>query len=81
MGPKGYAPRQLFLPAASAIPGITDGNIATDSMISDSRAVHEIFNRARAKLMVPCSPKKNKAIGLHLITLFRLILSIDINCY
>ena len=33
---KGFAPRQLFLPAARAIPGITDGNIASDSMICDS---------------------------------------------
>ena len=42
---KGYAPRQLFLPSASAIPGITDGNVAKDSMISDSKAVHEQFKK------------------------------------
>ena len=45
IGSKGFAPRQLFMPAARAIPGITDGNIATDSMISDSKAVHEQFKK------------------------------------
>ena len=36
---KGYAPLQLLTGKAVTVPGITNGNIATDSVISQSEAV------------------------------------------
>ena len=43
IGPLGWSPHQIVYGQGSAIPGITDGNIATDLPISDSEAVFNHF--------------------------------------
>ena len=43
IGPLGWSPQQITFGVGSHIPGITDGNIATDSRITDSDAIREHF--------------------------------------
>ena len=50
IGCLGFSPQQITFGYGSFIPGITDGNAATDSKITDSEAIREHFellNRAR----------------------------------
>ena len=43
IGPHGFSPQQITFGFGSYIPGITDGNIATDSTITSSDAIREHF--------------------------------------
>ena len=66
IGPLGYSPQQITFGYGSFIPGISDGNIATDSQITDSEAIREhfkILNDARkAYLEADSSERIKKAL-------------------
>ena len=66
IGPLGFSPQQIKFGVGTHIPGITDGNIATDSEITDSEAIREhfqlIFDARRTYLEADSSQRIKKAL-------------------